>query len=174
MKSLIYALLFFTVLSPVLTLAQGVALKAGDKAPDFTAKDQDGKDVSLKKFKGKKVLLYFYPKDNSAGCTAQACSLRDNISELSKTGYTVLGVSTDDDASHRSFKKSNNLPFSLIADTDKSLHQKYGVWKQRKGQGLQTFGTVRTTFMIAENGVISKVIENIDTKNHGLQVLGFK
>lgn len=149
-------------------------LKAGDKAPDFVSKDQDGKKVSLKQFKGKKVVLYFYPKDNSSGCTAQACSLRDNISELKKQGYTVLGVSTDDGASHRVFIEKNALPFALVADTDKSIHAKYGVWTEKERNGIKAFSTTRTTFIINKDGFINNVITEIDTKNHAGQIISLK
>lgn len=148
-----------------------IVLKPGDKAPDFLSKDQDGKSVSLKQFKGKKVVLYFYPRDNSSGCTAQACSLRDNISELKKQGYTVLGVSTDDEASHKGFIEKNALPFALIADTDKSIHQKYGVWTEKERNGVKAFSTTRTTFIINKDGFINNVIREIDTKNHAGQIL---
>ena len=112
-------LLLLFLLAPGINYGQ-TTLKAGDKAPDFISKDQDGKTVSLKQFKGKKLVLYFYPKDNTSGCTAQACSLRDNFKELKKQGYTVLGVSTDDELSHKGFKDKYQLPFSLLADVDKS------------------------------------------------------
>jgi peroxiredoxin Q/BCP len=166
---IVIILLGFSVLSNAQT-----TLKAGDKAPDFVSKDQDGKKVSLKQFKGKKLVLYFYPKDNSSGCTAQACSLRDNISELKKQGYTILGVSTDDGASHKGFIQKNALPFSLIADTDKSIHQKYGVWTEKERNGVKAFSTTRTTFIINKNGFINNVIKEIDTKNHAGQILSLK
>ncbi len=149
-------------------------LKAGDKAPDFVSKDQDGKTVSLNQFKGKKIVLYFYPRDNTSGCTAQACSLRDNISELKKQGYTILGVSTDDEASHRGFIEKNSLPFALLADTDKSIHQKYGVWTEKERNGVKAFSTTRTTFIINKDGFINNVITEIDTKNHASQILMLK
>lgn len=149
-------------------------LKAGDKAPDFISKDQDGKTVSLKQFKGKKVVLYFYPRDNSSGCTAQACSLRDNIFELKKQGYTVLGVSTDNEASHRGFIEKNALPFALLADTDKSIHTKYGVWTEKDRNGVKAFSTTRTTFIINKDGFINNVIKEVDTKNHANQILTLK
>lgn len=169
----------FSILLVVLIGVAGVSraqttLKAGDKAPDFVSRDQNGKTVSLKQFKGKKVVLYFYPKDNSSGCTAQACSLRDNISELKKQGYTVLGVSTDDEASHRGFIEKNALPFALLADTDKSIHQKYGVWTEKERNGVKAFSTTRTTFIINKDGVINNIIREIDTKNHAGQILSLK
>lgn len=170
MKPLVSIFLFFMLAVPAVNYAQ-TSLKAGDKAPDFISKDQDGKTVSLKQFKGKKVVLYFYPKDNSSGCTAEACSLRDNFTELTKQGYTILGVSTDDEASHRGFKENNKLPFSLLADVDKSIHMKYGVWTEKERLGVKAFSTTRTTFLIDKKGYISSVIEKVDTKNHASQIL---
>jgi len=171
MKQAISIFLFFMLVGTAAGYAQ-TKLKAGDKAPDFVSKDQDGKTVSLKQFKGKKVVLYFYPKDGSTGCTAEACSLRDNITELTKDGYTILGVSTDDEASHKGFKEKNKLPFSLLADVDKSIHMKYGVWNERERNGIMGYSTTRTTFLINQSGVITKVIEKVDTKNHASQILG--
>ena len=173
MKQVISIFLFLMLAYSGVTYAQ-TTLKAGDKAPDFTSKDQDGKTVSLKQYKGKKVVLYFYPRDNTSGCTAQACSLRDNFSELKKEGYTILGVSTDDEASHRGFIEKNSLPFSLIADVDKSVHQKYGVWTEKERNGVKAFSTTRTTFLINKNGFISSVITTIDTKNHASQIFSLK
>jgi peroxiredoxin Q/BCP len=148
-----------------------VALKAGDPAPDFTSKDQDGKTVSLHDFKGKKVVLYFYPKDQTPGCTAEACNLRDNIDALKDAGYVVLGVSTDDETSHKEFQKKYALPFTLVADTDKSINQKYGVWVERERDGKKFFGTARKTFLIDEKGVITEVIDKVDTQQHTAQIL---
>jgi thioredoxin-dependent peroxiredoxin len=146
-------------------------LKAGDKAPDFSGKDQDGNLVSLQQYKGKKVILYFYPKDNTPGCTAQACNLRDNKELLDKEGYEVLGVSTDDETSHKDFRTKYSLPFPLIADTDKSINQKYGVWVEKERDGKKFFGTARTTFIIDGNGVITQVIDKVETKDHTSQIL---
>lgn len=170
MKRVISILAFFLLTVPLVNYAQTM-LKAGDKAPEFLSKDQDGKIVSLRQFKGKKVVLYFYPKDNSSGCTAEACSLRDNITELTKEGYTILGVSTDDEASHKGFKEKNALPFSLLADVDKSIHMKYGVWTEKERFGVKGFSTTRTTFLIDKKGFISKVIEKVDTQNSASQIL---
>lgn len=170
MKPLISILLLLILAAPAAAVAQ-TKLKAGDKAPDFVSKDQDGKTVSLRQFKGKKLVLYFYPKDNTAGCTAQACSLRDNFKELKKQGYTILGVSTDDEASHKGFKDKNALPFSLLADVDKSIHLKYGVWTEKERNAVKVYSTTRTTFLINSDGFINRVIENIDTKNHAAQIL---
>ncbi len=149
-----------------------MALSVGTKAPDFTTNDQDGKEVKLSGFKGKKVVLYFYPKDITPGCTAEACNLRDNYKALQKSGYEVLGVSTDDEKSHRKFIEKEKLPFRLLADTDKSLHAKYGTWVEKSMYGRKYMGTARVTFVIDESGVISEIIEKVDTKNHTAQILG--
>ena len=170
MKPFISIFLFILLTASTVIQAQ-TSLKAGDKAPDFVSKDQNGKSVSLRQFKGKKLVLYFYPKDNTSGCTAQACSLRDNFKELKKQGYTILGVSIDDEASHRGFIEKNNLPFSLLADTDKSMVTKYGVWTEKERNGVKAFSTTRTTFLINKDGYINRVITEIDTKNHASQIL---
>lgn len=146
-------------------------LEVGQKAPEFTGKDQDGKDVSLSDFRGKKVVLYFYPKDQTPGCTAQACNLRDNYQNLQKQGYVVLGISTDSQASHRKFIEKQELPFSLIADEDKSIHEKYDVWKEKNMYGRKYMGTVRTTFIINEEGIIEEVITKVNTKEHTSQIV---
>lgn len=148
-----------------------MAPEKGQKAPDFTGKDQDGNDVNLAQFRGKKVVLYFYPKDQTPGCTAQACDLRDNYQDLQKKGYIVLGVSSDSQESHRKFIKKQELPFSLIADEDKSIHEKYNVWKEKNMYGRKYMGTVRTTFIINEEGIIEEVISKVDTKNHTSQII---
>lgn len=170
MKNRTFAILLFAFAVAVSAHAQ-VALKAGDPAPDFTSKDQDGKTVSLHDYKGKKVVLYFYPKDQTPGCTAEACNLRDNIEALKSAGYVVLGVSTDDEASHKEFQKKYSLPFTLIADTDKSINQKYGVWVEKERDGKKFFGTARKTFLIDEKGVITEVIDKVDTQQHTAQIL---
>ena len=146
--------------------------KIGDTAPDFTGKDQDGKDITLSKLKGKKVVLYFYPKDDTPGCTLQACNLRDNYGALLKAGYVILGVSSDDELSHRNFREKYSLPFPLIADVDKTINSKYGVWVEKEKEGIKYMGTFRATFVIDENGVIAKVIDAVDTENHTQQILG--
>ncbi len=150
--------------------AQG-KLKVGDQAPDFTANDQDGKKVSLRNYRGSKVVLYFYPKDDTPGCTAQACNLRDNISTLTSEGYVVLGVSGDDEESHKAFREKYNLPFTLVADTDKSINKAYGVWVEKERNGNKYWGTARTTFILDENGIITEIIDNVDTKQHAGQIL---
>ena len=148
-----------------------MALEKGQKAPDFTGKDQDGNTISLSDLKGKKVVLYFYPKDQTPGCTAQACNLRDNYEELQKRGYVVLGVSTDDQVSHQKFIEKQNLPFPLIADEDKSIHEKYDVWKEKNMYGRKYMGTVRTTFVIDEEGNIEEIIRKVNTKEHVSQII---
>ena len=146
----------------------------GKLAPDFKGKDQDGKNISLSQYKGKKVLLYFYPKDDTPGCTAEACSLRDNFDSLTKAGYTILGVSTDDQDSHRNFKEKYSLPFTLIADVDKSIVNQYGVWVEKEKDGQKYWGIARTTFIIDEKGIIVGEIKNVDTNQHAQQVLAYK
>lgn len=146
-------------------------LQVGDKAPDFEGKDQDGKTLKLSHFKGKKVVIYFYPKDNTPGCTAQACNLRDNYEQLQKAGYEVIGVSTDSEASHQKFIKNQALPFTLLADEDKSIHDKYDVWKEKSMYGRKYMGTVRTTFVIDEEGKIEEIISKVKTNDHTKQIL---
>ncbi|SBS37598.1 Putative peroxiredoxin bcp [Marinomonas spartinae] len=148
-----------------------MSLKVGDIAPDFLAKDQHGENITLSQFKGKKVILYFYPKDSTPGCTAQACNLRDNYEELLEKGYVVLGVSTDSVTRHQNFIAKNELPFSLIADTERVVHELYGTWQLKKFMGREFMGTVRTTFVVDEKGVISKIIEKVKTKDHTAQIL---
>ncbi len=169
MKSIV-AVILLLISMPSVNYAQ-TNLKAGDKAPDFKALDQDGKVVSLSSYKGKKLILYFYPKDFTSGCTEQACSLRDNMSDLTKEGYTVLGVSTDDVASHKSFQEKNSINFRLVSDTDKAINKKYGVWVERDRNGVKSYNTLRTTFLINKDGFINKVIETVNTKNHATQIL---
>jgi thioredoxin-dependent peroxiredoxin len=149
-----------------------MALTLGSTAPNFTTKDQDGKTVSLSDFKGKKVVLYFYPKDMTPGCTAEACSLRDNYNALIKAGYEVLGISSDDEKMHRKFIDKEKLPFRLLADTDKSVHHQFGTWVEKSMYGRKYMGTARVTYIIDENGKIAEVIEKVDTKNHAQQILG--
>lgn len=148
-----------------------MALTTGSKAPDFTVKDQDGKDVKLNDFRGKKLVLYFYPKDMTPGCTAESCNLRDNYKVLQKQGYEVLGVSTDNEKSHKKFIEKEKLPFRLLADTDKTLHTKYGTWIEKSMYGRKYMGTARVTYVINESGVIDEIIGKVDTKNHTDQIL---
>nr|WP_294869632.1 thioredoxin-dependent thiol peroxidase [uncultured Pedobacter sp.] len=146
-------------------------LKEGQKAPDFTAKDQDGNSVSLSQFIGKKVVLYFYPKDDTPGCTAEACDFRDNYQGLTAKGIVVLGVSVDDEKSHQKFVTKHSLPFTLLADTDQKIVEAYGVWGEKNMYGKKYMGTHRTTFLIDETGIISHIIKKVDTKNSTAQVL---
>lgn len=151
-----------------------MALPAGTKVPDFKTTDQDGNTVKLSDFKGKKVVLYFYPKDQTPGCTVEACNLRDNYKALQKAGYEVLGISSDDEKSHRKFIEKEKLPFRLLADTDKSVHHQFGTWIEKSMYGRKYMGTARVTFVIDESGVITEVIEKVDTSNHAEQILGTK
>jgi thioredoxin-dependent peroxiredoxin len=146
-------------------------LKPGDKAPDFTAQNQDGKTVKLRDYKGKKVVLYFYPKDDTTGCTAEACNLRENYADLKARGYEVVGVSIDSVKSHDKFVKKYDLPFTLVADPEKKIVEDYGVWKEKSMYGRKYMGTARTTFLIDEKGKIEKIIDKVDTKNHAAQII---
>ena len=146
-------------------------LKAGDKAPDFSVNDQNGNPVSLSDFSGKKVVLYFYPKDNTPGCTAEACNLRDNYAALQNAGYEVLGVSKDNEKSHTKFIDKFELPFTLLADTELDIHEKYGTWVEKSMYGKKYMGTARSTFLINEEGVIEEIIEKVKTKDHTAQIL---
>ena len=146
-------------------------MKIGDKAPEVLGIDANGNEVKLSDFAGRKVILYFYPKDNTPGCTAQACSLRYSYAELQAAGYEVIGVSKDSAASHTKFAQKHELPFTLIADTDKTLNEAFGVWREKKMCGKVGMGTVRTTFIIDEQGVIADIIEKVNTKEHSKQIL---
>lgn len=146
-------------------------LKEGDQAPAFTANDQNGNPVSLNDFRGKNVVLYFYPKDDTPGCTAEACSFRDNYQSLLSQGFEVIGVSTDDEASHQKFISKYNLPFTLISDTDKSIVEAYGVWVEKNMYGKKYMGTARKTFIIGKDGEIKKIINKVDTANSSQQIL---
>lgn len=150
---------------------KNIVLKEGDKAPDFSAKDQNGNVVSLSDFLDKTLILYFYPKDDTPGCTAEACSFRDNYESLLQQGYNVVGISTDDEKSHKKFEAKYQLPFPLISDTDKSISERYGVWVEKNMYGKVYMGTARTTFLIDKNSLILKMIEKVDTKNPSQQVL---
>lgn len=145
----------------------------GDIAPDRLGLDQNGNEIKRSDFPGKKIALYFYPKDLTSGCTAQACNLRDNYAELSKAGYQIIGVSVDNEASHRRFIEKNGLPFPLIADTDRSLVETFGVWGEKSMYGRKYMGTFRTTFLISEDGTIERIIgpKEIKTKDHAKQIL---
>jgi peroxiredoxin Q/BCP len=147
-------------------------LKIGNAAPKFESKDQDGNPVKLSDYKGKKVIIYFYPKDDTPGCTAEACNLRDNYHRFTAQGYEILGISSDNEKSHRKFIDKYDLPFRLIADTDKSIHEKYGTWVEKSMYGRKYMGTARTTFVIDEKGEIKDIIEKVNTKEHTDQILG--
>ena len=151
-----------------------MALQVGDKAPEVLGINQDGSEIRLADFSGKKLVLYFYPKDNTPGCTAQACSLRDEYSELRIKGYEVLGVSADSAASHQKFIQKYDLPFNLISDGDKTLSEQFGTWGEKKLYGKSYMGMLRTTFIIDENGIIENIIspKEVNTKEHGKQVAG--
>ena len=146
-------------------------LKAGDKAPDFSAKDQDGRVVSLKDLKGKKLILYFYPHDDTPTCTIEACNLRDNFPALKKKGFRVIGVSTDDEVKHIKFIKKFDLPFTLLADADLKVVKAYDVWGTKQFMGKIFDGIARTTFVINEKGIIDKVISKVKSKEHTEQIL---
>ncbi len=141
-------------------------LNIGDIAPNFTGKDQNGKDINLSDFKGKKVALYFYPKDDTPGCTKQACNLRDNYKTLQDANFVILGVSADDEASHQKFIAKYDLPFSLLADTDKEIINAYGVWKEKNMYGNKKWGIARTTFLIDEEGKIAHIFKRPKTDAH--------
>ncbi len=147
-------------------------LKIGDKAPDFKTEDQSGNPINLGDFSGSKVILYFYPKDSTPGCTAQACNLRDNYDSLIKKGYKVLGVSADSAKKHQNFIAKNELPFPLLMDEDKTIIQDYGVWGEKKFMGKVYDGIHRTTFVIDEKGIIEDIIEKVKTKDHTAQIIG--
>jgi len=146
-------------------------LKAGGKAPDFSGKDQEGKLISLKDFKGKKLVLYFYPKDDTPGCTIEACNLRDNYFLLKKSGYKIVGVSADNEAKHKKFIEKHQLPFPLIADVDHTIIKAYDVWGRKKFMGKEYDGIARTTFVINEKGIVDKVISDVKTKEHTAQII---
>lgn len=148
-----------------------MSLEVGQQAPDFESTIETGETIKLSNFRGKKVILYFYPKDNTPGCTAQACNLRDNYEALQKAGYVVLGISTDSAKSHQKFIEKQSLPFSLIADEDKRVHEKYGTWVEKSMYGRTYMGTARKTFVIDEEGKIEEIIEKVKTKEHTAQIL---
>ena len=149
-------------------------MNIGDKAPEILGKDEKGNEIRLSDYRGRKLVLYFYPKDNTSGCTAEACSLRDRFSDLQGAGYEVVGVSKDNAASHIKFKEKHNLPFPLIADVDHTLLEAMGAWGEKSLYGKKYMGTVRTTFIINEEGIIEQVFvgKQIKTKEHASQILG--
>lgn len=146
-------------------------IQKGDRAPSFSSVDTEGNEISLENLRGKKIILYFYPKDNTPGCTAEACSLRDGYDKLLEAGFTVLGVSPDNEKSHEKFRSKYQLPFHLIADPEKELIRKYGVLGEKKMFGKTVEGVKRTTFVINEDGVIEHIIPKVDTNNHASQIL---
>ena len=148
-----------------------IKLSKGDTAPDFEGKDQNGNTIKLSDLRGKKVVLYFYPKDNTPGCTAESCNLRDNYDELQKQGYEVFGVSQDSEASHQKFINKYELPFSLLVDSDHVIHNLYGTWGEKSMYGKTYMGTLRTTFVINEEGIIDEVITKVKTKGHTAQIM---
>jgi len=146
-------------------------LKTGDQAPDFTAIDQDGKEFKLSDFKGSKVILYFYPKADTPGCTAESCNLRDNYSDLMSKGFKIIGVSADNQSKQKKFAEKYELPFTLIPDVEKAVLKAYGTWGMKKMYGKDYEGILRTTYVIDESGKIESVIEKVETKNHAAQIL---
>lgn len=149
-------------------------MEIGTKAPEILGRDENGNEIKLSDYAGKKLVLYFYPKDMTSGCTAQACSLRDNYGELQNQGFEVLGVSVQDEKSHQKFIAKNELPFHIIADTEHKLVEEFGVWGEKNMCGKKYFGTFRTTFIINEEGVIERIMlpKQIKTKEHASQILG--
>jgi peroxiredoxin Q/BCP len=145
-------------------------IEIGKKAPKIVGIDQFGKEIKLSNYLGKKLIIFFYPKDNTPGCTAQACNLRDNYSILQKAGFEIIGISIDSEASHQKFSDKHSLPFPLLADTEKILHD-YGVWGEKKFMGRTFLGTKRTTFVIDEKGNIEKIFDKVKTKAHAEQIL---
>ena len=146
-------------------------LQPGDRMPDFEVVDQDGKIVTSKELLGRKTIVYFYPKDNTSGCTAEACSLRDNYEALTAVGYNVVCVSKDSAVSHRRFKDKYDLPFTLLSDTSTAMLQAFGAWGEKKMYGKTVMGTLRRTFVFDESGILVRVIEKVDTRNHAAQLL---
>lgn len=146
-------------------------LQAGDQVPHFTSKDQDGNPVSLTDYKGKKLVVFFYPKANTPGCTAEACDLRDHYKELQKQGYALLGVSADSEKSQKNFREKFNFPFPLLADESKTVIEAFGVWGPKKFMGKEYDGIHRMTFKVDENGVVERVIDKVKTKEHAAQIL---
>jgi peroxiredoxin Q/BCP len=148
-------------------------MNIGDKIPEILGRDENGKEIRLSDLKGKKLVLYFYPKDSTSGCTTEACNLRDNYETLRKEGYDVIGVSVDDEKSHLKFIAKNGLPFPLIADTEKKLVEEFGVWREKQMYGRTYMGTVRTTFIINREGIVERIItpKEIKVKDHAAQIL---
>ncbi|HWQ88730.1 MAG TPA: thioredoxin-dependent thiol peroxidase [Desulfitobacteriaceae bacterium] len=148
-------------------------LTAGTKAPDFTLKDKDGNKVALSDFRGKKVVLYFYPKDNTPGCTRQACAFRDTYDEFKQDNVVVIGISKDSERSHQNFANKYELPFILLADPELTVLQAYGVWQEKKSYGKVSMGVVRTTFVINEEGLIEKVFKKVKPDTNAQEILDY-
>ncbi|BFP42942.1 thioredoxin-dependent thiol peroxidase [Flavobacteriaceae bacterium GF1] len=146
-------------------------LKAGDKVPDFSSKDQDGNTISLSDYKGRKLIVFFYPRANTPGCTAEACNLRDNYADLQAQGYELLGVSEDSEKKQANFRNKYEFPFPLLADEDHTVIETFGVWGPKKFMGKEYDGLHRMTFLINEDGVVDRVIEKVKTKDHAAQIL---
>ena len=147
-------------------------LKTGDRMPSFEVMDQDGNKFNSEELLGKKTIIYFYPKDNTSGCTAEACNLRDNYQRLTEEGYNVVGISKDSVKSHKNFASKYELPFTLLSDTSTEILQTFGAWGEKKMYGKTVMGTIRKTFIFDEEGILVKIIEKVDTKNHAEQILG--
>ena len=165
------SILYVTILTIISSQNILMKLKSGDKAPNFSGYDQDGNELSLSDYTGKKLIMYFYPKDNTPGCTVESCDLRDNELRLKKMGYEILGVSADSQAKHQKFISKYNLPFPLLADTEKVVIESFGVWGEKKFMGKVYNGILRTTFVIDENGVIEHIIDKVKTKTHSDQII---
>ena len=167
-------ILYFCSKNTVRPKANMSIMNIGDKAPEILGKDEQGREIRLSDYRGRRLVLYFYPKDNTSGCTAEACSLRDNFEALLGAGYEVVGVSKDSAASHQKFKEKHELPFPLIADVDKELMQAMGAWGEKSMYGKKVMGTIRTTFVINEEGIIENILagKQIKTKEHAKQILG--
>ena len=148
-------------------------IKIGDKMPYFEVINQDGKTVRSTDLLGKKTIIYFYPKDNTSGCTAEACNLRDNYEAMIAKGYNVVGVSKDSAASHKKFAEKYQLPFTLLADTSTKMIQEFGAWGEKSLYGKKYMGTLRQTFIFDENGTLTEIIDKVDTQNHAAQILGY-
>ena len=146
-------------------------LKIGDRMPFFEVVDQDGNKVSSMELIGRKTIIYFYPKDNTRGCTAEACNLRDNYQRLTEEGYNVVGISKDSVKSHKNFASKYDLPFTLLSDTSTEILQAFGAWGEKKMYGKTVLGTIRRTFIFDEDGILERIIEKVDTKNHADQIL---
>jgi peroxiredoxin Q/BCP len=147
-------------------------LNIGDRMPSFEVMDQDGNKFNSEELLGKKTIIYFYPKDNTSGCTAEACNLRDNYQRLTEEGYNVVGISKDSVKSHKNFASKYDLPFTLLSDTSTEILQAFGAWGEKKMYGKTVMGTIRKTFIFDEEGILVKIIEKVDTKNHAEQILG--